>query len=114
MSLKLVSQREFQAFKGLQLILPCFWAQSLPVLQERPSSTRLPFIPHQPKRYVVGIPVCLANLVPAYTILFLVIGLLESDGLFVLIGYGLTAATTIFFGSIAGIIWQLATQWLKI
>jgi hypothetical protein len=60
------------------------------------------------------LPIPFTNLVPAYTILFLVIGLLESDGLFVLIGYGLTAATTIFFGSIAGIIWQLATQWLKI
>jgi hypothetical protein len=38
--------------------LPCFWAQSLPVLQDRQSSTRLPFIPHQPMRYGVGIPVC--------------------------------------------------------
>jgi hypothetical protein len=60
------------------------------------------------------LPIPFTNLIPAYTILFLVIGLLESDGLFVLIGYGLTAATTAFFGSIAGIIWQLATQWLKI
>jgi hypothetical protein len=58
------------------------------------------------------LPIPFTNLIPAYTILFLVIGLLESDGLFILVGYGLTAATTIFFGSIAGIIWQIATQWL--
>ena len=33
---------------------------------------------------------------PAYTILFLAIGLLEFDGLFILIGYGMTVALTIF------------------
>jgi hypothetical protein len=60
------------------------------------------------------LPIPLTNLVPAYTILFLVIGLLEFDGLFVLIGYGMTVATTIFFASIAGTIWQLANHWLKI
>jgi hypothetical protein len=60
------------------------------------------------------LPIPFTNLVPAYAILFLAIGLLELDGLFVLVGYGLTAATTAFFGSIAGIIWQLATHWLKL
>jgi hypothetical protein len=59
------------------------------------------------------LPIPFTNLVPAYTILFLAIGLLESDGLFILVGYALTTATTIFFGSIASIIWQLITQWLK-
>jgi hypothetical protein len=56
------------------------------------------------------LPIPLTNLVPAYTLLFLAIGLLESDGLFILIGYGMTMATTIFFASIAGTIWQLALQ----
>jgi hypothetical protein len=56
------------------------------------------------------LPIPLTNLVPAYTLLFLAIGLLESDGLFILIGYGMTMATTIFFASIAGTIWQLAIQ----
>jgi hypothetical protein len=60
------------------------------------------------------LPIPLTNLVPAYTILFLAIGLLEFDGLFILIGYGMTVATTIFFASIAGTIWQLANHWLNI
>ena len=59
------------------------------------------------------LPIPLTNLVPAYTILFLAIGLLEFDGLFILIGYGMTVATTIFFASIAGTIWQLASHWLQ-
>ena len=36
------------------------------------------------------LPIPLTNLIPAYTILFLAIGLLEFDGLFILIGYGMT------------------------
>lgn len=60
------------------------------------------------------LPIPLTNLVPAYTILFLAIGLLEFDGLFILIGYGMTVATTIFFASIAGTIWQLAYHWWQI
>jgi hypothetical protein len=60
------------------------------------------------------LPIPLTNLVPAYTILFLVIGLLEFDGFFILIGYGMTVATTLFFASIAGTIWQLASHWLQI
>jgi hypothetical protein len=60
------------------------------------------------------LPIPLTNLVPAYTILFLAIGLLEFDGLFILIGYGMTVATTLFFASIAGTIWQLANHWLQI
>jgi hypothetical protein len=60
------------------------------------------------------LPIPLTNLVPAYTILFLAIGLLEFDGLFILIGYGMTIATTIFFASIAGAIWQLTGHWLEI
>ena len=60
------------------------------------------------------LPIPLTNLVPAYTILFLAIGLLEFDGLFILIGYGMTVVTTIFFASIAGTIWQLASHWLQI
>jgi hypothetical protein len=59
------------------------------------------------------LPIPFTNLFPAYTILFLAIGLLESDGLFILIGYSLTTATTAFFVSIAGTIWQLASHWLR-
>ena len=60
------------------------------------------------------LPIPLTNLVPAYTILVLAIGLLESDGLFILVGYGMTTATTVFFASIAGTIWQLAQYWWQI
>jgi hypothetical protein len=60
------------------------------------------------------LPIPLTNIVPAYTILFLAIGLLEFDGLFILIGYGMTMATTMFFASIAGTIWQLAHYWWQI
>ncbi len=60
------------------------------------------------------LPIPLTNLAPAYTILFLAIGLLELDGLFILIGYGMTMATTIFFASIAGTIWQLAAHWWQV
>ncbi len=60
------------------------------------------------------LPIPLTNLAPAYTILVLAIGLLESDGLFILVGYGMTTATTIFFASIAGTIWQLANYWWQI
>jgi hypothetical protein len=59
------------------------------------------------------LPIPLTNLAPAYTILFLAIGLIEFDGLFILIGYGMTVATTLFFASIAGTIWQLASNWLQ-
>jgi hypothetical protein len=57
------------------------------------------------------LPIPLTNLLPAYTILVLAIGLLELDGLFILIGYALSVATTLFFVSIAGAIWKLVTIW---
>ena len=60
------------------------------------------------------LPIPFTNLLPAYTILFLAIGLLESDGLFILFGYAMTTATTIFFASITGTIWQLANHWWQI
>jgi hypothetical protein len=58
------------------------------------------------------LPIPLTNLLPAYSILVLAIGMLELDGLFILIGYGMTTATTIFFASIAGAIWTLISSWL--
>jgi hypothetical protein len=58
------------------------------------------------------LPIPFTNLLPAYSILFLAIGMLELDGLFILIGYGMTTATTAFFASIAGAIWKLISSWL--
>ena len=60
------------------------------------------------------LPIPLTNLLPAYTILFLAIGLLELDGLFILFGYGMTTVTTLFFASITGAIWQLAIHWWQL
>jgi hypothetical protein len=56
------------------------------------------------------LPIPLTNLLPAYTLLFLAIGSLELDGLLILIGYGMTVATTLFFASIASAIWALLLQ----
>jgi hypothetical protein len=53
------------------------------------------------------LPIPFTNLLPAYTILVLSIGILESDGLFFLLGYGMTMVTTLFFAHIAHLIWAL-------
>jgi hypothetical protein len=53
------------------------------------------------------LPIPFTNLLPAYSILFLTIGILELDGCLMLIGYGMTAATTALFISISSAIWQL-------
>ncbi len=53
------------------------------------------------------LPIPLTNLIPAYTILFMVIGLLELDGLLILIGHAMTIVTTLFFVSISGAILDL-------
>jgi hypothetical protein len=57
------------------------------------------------------LPIPFTNLLPAYTILFLALGAFESDGLLILGGYGMTVVTTLFFGSLAGMI---GTLWLKL
>lgn len=56
------------------------------------------------------LPIPLTNLLPAYTIEALVIGLLEDDGLLMLIGLGMTALTTVFFVSITGAMWIIFCQ----
>jgi hypothetical protein len=53
------------------------------------------------------LPIPFTNIVPGYAILILAIGILEEDGLMILAGYGSTAATTVFFISLAGAIWAL-------
>jgi hypothetical protein len=53
------------------------------------------------------LPIPFTNLLPAYTILVLSVGSFESDGVFLLVGYGLTGATFFFFASIANVIWDL-------
>jgi len=53
------------------------------------------------------LPIPFTNMVPGYAILSEAIGLLESDGLLILLSYGMTLATTIFFASLANVIWAL-------
>jgi hypothetical protein len=53
------------------------------------------------------LPIPFTNQLPAYTIIVLSIGIFESDGFLLLFGYGMTIATTIFFASIASVIWAL-------
>ncbi len=60
------------------------------------------------------LPIPLTNLLPAYTILVLSIGTLASDGFLILVGYGMTIATTLFFVSIASMIWVLLQQLNKL
>ncbi len=61
------------------------------------------------------LPIPFTNLIPAWTILALAIGILEFDGLLILLGYGMVTATTLFFASLATAIWALlvgvAARW---
>ena len=59
------------------------------------------------------LPIPLTNLLPAYTILILSIGILEADGVMILVGYGLTGITTLFFASIAHLMVTLVRNLLQ-
>jgi hypothetical protein len=61
------------------------------------------------------IPLPLTNTVPALSILILVAATLESDGLLMCVGYGLTLVTTAFFATIAYMIPTLIQQfWQRV
>lgn len=93
---------------------------------ERLSRPRLFRISHNPTfRRLLGIcmiwnallmslplPFPFTNLAPGYTILTQAIAVLESDGIFMLISYGLTALTTVFFASITGAAWALLVRFI--
>lgn len=49
---------------------------------------------------MLPLPVPLTDSLPGYSIFFLVLGILEHDGYFILAGYLLTSATTIYFSMI--------------
>lgn len=53
------------------------------------------------------LPIPFTNIVPGFTNLMFAIALLEADGVMILLGYALTVATTCFFVSISGLIWNL-------
>ena len=52
----------------------------------------------------------LTNTLPALGVLFLSFGILERDGLLVLVGYGLTLATVVYFAALAGGAWAAASS----
>lgn len=60
------------------------------------------------------LPIPFTNIIPGYAILVMAIGLLETDGALILLGYGLTGLTTAFFISIAGAIWELLQQFIRV
>lgn len=60
------------------------------------------------------LPIPFTNLLPAYTILVLAIGIFESDGVLILCGYGMTVITTLFFASMVQLIWALLLHILTI
>ncbi len=53
------------------------------------------------------LPIPFTNVIPGATNLMFAIALLEGDGVMILLGYGLTVATTCFFISISGLILEL-------
>ena len=58
------------------------------------------------------LPLPLTNTFPAWTILFLALGLLERDGLFVLAGYVMALATVVWFTILGAAVHQtLAAMW---
>lgn len=83
---------------------------------ERLSRSRLPFVRENWMLYRLGglclfwngllmslpLPIPFTNMLPAYTILMLSISVLEADGFLMLVGFGMTIATTLFFSSISG------------
>lgn len=60
------------------------------------------------------LPIPFTNLLPGYTILILAIGILERDGLFMLLGYGMTGITTVFFVGLADVIWRTLQRGLEL
>lgn len=55
---------------------------------------------------MLPLPVPLTDFLPAYSILFLLLGSLERDGYFIIAGYVMTAVTTVYFGLIGFFGWE--------
>jgi len=52
------------------------------------------------------------NKVPALAMLFLALGMIEFDGIFILIGYAMVVATTLYRS--CTIIWEMLVSWGKL
>lgn len=51
-----------------------------------------------------------SNTIPGLAILFLALGMLERDGIFVILGYFMTAATCVYFGVLLWGAWEAGTR----
>jgi len=46
--------------------------------------------------------------------LFLALGMIEFDGIFILIGYAMVVATTLLYAVLGTIIWEMLVSWGKL
>jgi len=46
--------------------------------------------------------------------LFLAVGMIEFDGIFILIGYAMVVATTLLYAVLGTIIWEMLESWGKL
>ena len=60
------------------------------------------------------LPIPFTNKVPALAMLFLAVGMIEFDGIFILIGYAMVVATTLLYAVLGTIIWEMMESWGKL
>lgn len=60
------------------------------------------------------LPIPFTNKVPALAMLFLAVGMIEFDGIFILIGYAMVVATTLLYAVLGTIIWEMLESWGKL
>lgn len=60
------------------------------------------------------LPIPFTNKVPALAMLFLAVGMIEFDGIFILIGYAMVVATTLLYAVLGAIIWEMLISWGKL
>jgi len=60
------------------------------------------------------LPIPFTNKVPALAMLFLSLGMIEFDGILILIGYATVVATTVLFAALGTVIWEVLANWDKL
>lgn len=60
------------------------------------------------------LPIPFTNKVPALAMLFLSVGMIEFDGILVLIGYATVVATTVLFAALGTVVWEMLANWDKL
>lgn len=60
------------------------------------------------------LPIPFTNKVPALATLFLAVGMIEFDGIIILIGYAMVVATTFLYAVLGNIIWEMLVSWGKL